>query len=136
VFLYDIDSLGGIVDKNLEKRRAEIPHVTAIIREELVGFFRWHKSLDVGPTIQEFRDALELIRKREVEKNMNRFRPEDRDLLELVTRRILNKILHTPTTVLKAESEEGGHNAETVSHVRALRELFGIGRNGQKSRDA
>jgi glutamyl-tRNA reductase len=135
VFLYDIDSLGAIVDKNLEKRRAEIPHVTAIIREELVEFFRWHKSLDVGPTIQEFRDALELIRKQEVEKNMNRFRPEDRDLLELVTRRILNKILHTPTTVLKAESEEGGHNAETVSHVRALRELFGIGRNGQKSRD-
>lgn len=135
VFLYDIDSLGAIVDKNLEKRRAEIPHVTAIIREELVEFFRWHKSLEVGPTIQEFRDALELIRKQEVEKNLNRFRPEDRELLELVTRRILNKILHTPTTVLKAESEEGGHNAETVSHVRALRELFGISRNGQKPRE-
>jgi glutamyl-tRNA reductase len=135
VFLYDIDSLGAVVDKNLENRREEIPHVTAIIREELVEFFRWHKSLDVGPTIQEFRDALELIRKQEVEKNLNRFRPEDRELLELVTRRILNKILHTPTTVLKQESEEAGHNADTVSHVRALRELFGFSRNGRKPRD-
>ena len=135
VFLYDIDSLGAIVDKNLEKRRAEIPRVTRIIREELVEFFRWHNSLEVGPTIQEFRDALELIRKQEVEKNLNRFRPEDRELLELVTRRILNKILHTPTTVLKQESEAGGHNAETVLHVRALRELFRISRNGQGPRE-
>jgi glutamyl-tRNA reductase len=135
VFLYDMDSLGAIVDKNLEKRRAEIPRATAIIREELVQFFRWHKSLDVGPAIQEFREALEQIRQQEVEKHVHRFRPEDRELLELVTRRILNKILHTPTTVLKQESESGGHSTDSVTHVRALRELFGFSRNGRRTRE-
>ena len=135
VFLYDIDSLGAIVDRNLDKRRAEIPKVTTIIREEMIDFFRWHNSLEVGPTIQEFRETLESIRKLEVEKNVNRFKEEDRELLDLVTKRIVNKILHQPTTVLKKSSEEGGHTTETILRVKALRELFGFSRNGRSSHD-
>lgn len=130
VFLYDIDALGAIVDRNLEKRKAELPKVTRVIREELIEFFRWHNSLEVGPTIQEFRDALEVIRRQEVEKNVHRFKPEDQELLELVTKRIVNKILHQPTTVLKQSAEEGGHTTDAILRVKALRELFGFSRNG------
>jgi glutamyl-tRNA reductase len=126
VFLYDIDSLSAIVDKNLEKRQAEIPHVTSIIREELVDFFRWQNSLEVGPTIALFRETLEEIRRQEVGKNINRFKDEDRELVELVTRRIVNKILHLPTTVLKQGAESSGHGTETMLRVKALRELFGF----------
>ncbi|MCZ6776029.1 MAG: glutamyl-tRNA reductase [Ignavibacteria bacterium] len=126
VFLYDIDSLGTIVDKNLGKRKAEIPKVTTIIREEMVDFFRWYNSLQVGPTIHEFRDALEAIRQEEVQKNINRFRPEDRELVELVTKRIVNKILHQPTTTLKRAAENGIKGKETIFRIEALRELFGI----------
>ncbi len=131
VFLYDIDALSTIVDRNLGRRRAELPKVTRIIREELVAFLRWQNSLEVGPTIQEFRESLEAIRSQEVMKNVNRFRPEDRELLELVTRRIVNKILHGPTTVLKKGTESGAHSEELVNRVKALRELFGISRNGE-----
>jgi glutamyl-tRNA reductase len=130
VFLYDIDALSTIVDRNMDRRRGEIPKVTRIIREELVSFLRWQNTLEVGPTIQEFRESLEAIRSQEVQKNVNRFKPEDRELLELVTRRIVNKILHGPTTVLKQATEAGGHSEEVVSRVKALRELFGISRNG------
>ncbi|HTY59898.1 MAG TPA: glutamyl-tRNA reductase [Bacteroidota bacterium] len=131
VFLYDIDALSTIVDRNIDRRRSEIPHVTRIIREELVQFLRWQNSLEVGPTIQEFRESLEAIRAQEVSRNVNRFRPEDRELLEIVTRRIVNKILHNPTTVLKQSTESGGHAEELVNRVRALRDLFGIGGNGR-----
>ena len=131
VFLYDVDALSSIVDRNLEKRKGEIPKVTRIIREELAAFFRWQNSLEVGPTIQEFRRQVESIRAEEVRRNVNRFRAEDRELLELVTRRIVNKILHRPTTVLKQEAESGGHGEELVRRVNTLRELFGLGRNGE-----
>jgi glutamyl-tRNA reductase len=130
VFLYDIDALSTIVDRNLDRRRGEIPKVTRIIREELISFFRWQNALEVGPTIQEFRESLEAIRSQEVMRNVNRFRPEDRELLELVTRRIVNKILHGPTTVLKEGTESHGYSEEALNRVRALRELFGISRNG------
>jgi glutamyl-tRNA reductase len=118
------------VDRNLDRRRGEMPKVTRIIREELISFFRWQNSLEVGPTIQEFRETLEAIRSQEVMTNVNRFKPEDRELLELVTRRIVNKILHGPTTVLKQGAETGAHTEDAVNRVKALRELFGISRNG------
>lgn len=133
VFLYDIDALSSIVDRNLERRKAEIPAVETIVDEELREFFHWVESLAVGPTIQEFRASLESIRQEEVGKNINRFKPEDRDLVDLVTRRIVNKILHMPTTVLKQADQDG--EQETVARVKALRELFGIG-GERKSDDA
>jgi glutamyl-tRNA reductase len=128
VFLYDIDSLSAVVDRNLEKRKAEIPRVTAIIREEMTDFYHWYNSLEVGPTIHDLRDAFEVIRQQEVEKNINRFKGEDRDLVDLVTRRIVNKILHNPMTILKEGSENGSGAAETLLRIKTLRELFGISR--------
>jgi len=49
VFLYDIDALSAIVDHNLQKRTSALPAVTRIIREEMVEFFHWYKSLEVAP---------------------------------------------------------------------------------------
>jgi glutamyl-tRNA reductase len=69
-------------------------------------------------------------------KHVNRFRPEDRDLLELVTRRIVNKILHGPTTVLKQGTESGTHDEEVIHRVKALRDLFGIRGNGEADHEA
>jgi glutamyl-tRNA reductase len=140
VFLYDIDSLSSIVDKNIEKRKGEIAKVTRIIREEMIEFFHWHNSLRVGPMIHDLRDVMENIRRQEVEKNINRFRPEDRDLVDLVTRRIVNKILHQPVTALKQGAENGESSRETAARLDALRELFGIRRDGhgreQKSNES
>lgn len=133
VFLYDMDSLNAIVDKNLESRKGEIPRVHRIIDEELTEFIRWHSSLQVGPTIHDLRDALEAIRVQEVEKNINRFRPEDRELVELVTKRIVNKILHHPVTNLKQGAENGNAGKETIVRTNALRELFGILKNTKET---
>jgi len=105
--------------------------VTRIIREEMVEFFHWYKSLEVAPTIQDFRGVLETIRQEEVQKHINRFSAEDRELVELVTRRIVNKILHQPLTTLKQGAENGGAEAETSLRIRVLRELFGMTKSGR-----
>ena len=133
VFLYDIDALSTIVDRNLERRKSEIPAVRTIVEEQLAEFGHWLESLAVGPTIQEFRASLESIRQEEVDRNINRFKPEDRELVDLVTRRIVNKILHLPTTILKQTGKDG--EQETVARVKALRDLFGIGKE-RKDPDA
>lgn len=125
VFLYDIDALNNIIDKNLEKRRAEIPKVKKIIFEELEQFYNWYRSLQVNPTIQELRTQFEKIREEEVQKNINRFKEEDRELLDIVTKRIINKILHTPIVNLKNGSNSTMDD-ETISKVSLLRSLFGL----------
>lgn len=126
VFVYDMDSLSAIVDKNVEKRKAELPKVTTIIREETVEFFKWHNSLQVGPTIQELTSAIESIRQSEVARNINRFKEEDRELVEMLTRRIVNKILHQPITNLRNGAQNGARGSDTVNRIKALRDLFGI----------
>jgi len=127
VFLYDLDSLGTVVERNLGKREAEIPKVSRIIREEMAEFFRWHNSLQVGPTIQELRETIEAIRSSEVEKNINRFHPEDQELVNLLTKRIVNKILHHPITTLKEQSGNGKRKGEALERIKTLREIFGMG---------
>jgi glutamyl-tRNA reductase len=135
VFLYDLDSLGGVVERNLGRRKAEIPKVSEIVKEEMADFFRWYNTLQVGPTIQELRDTFEAIRTQEVQKNINRFKPEDRELIELVTKRIVNKILHQPITTLKEQSGNGEPRRETIHRIHTLREIFGIGKPQERDDD-
>ncbi len=124
VFYHDIDSLNIIVEQNLSKRKEEIPRVKDIINEELNAFLSWYNSLEVAPTIRNIREHFENIRAIEVEKNINRFSDEDREKLEIVTKRIINKILHHPTVELKKLAD--GNNDEIAAKISIIREIFGI----------
>ena len=41
-FLHNLDDLTGIVSRNLQSRRAALPHAEAIIREAAADLSRWH----------------------------------------------------------------------------------------------
>jgi glutamyl-tRNA reductase len=126
VFYHDIDSLNIIVEQNLSKRKAEIPKVEKIVEKELANLFEWYNSLQAGPTIKSIRDLFEEIRAKEVEKNINRFSSDDREKLEIVTKRIINKILHYPTTLLRKKGDNTSGADESASKIGIIRELFGI----------
>ncbi len=126
VFYHDIDSLNIIVEQNVSKRREEIPKVEKIIEEELNSFFEWYNSLQSAPTIKNLRDHFDAIRTEEVEKNINKFSSEDREKLEIVTKRIINKILHHPIVELKKTNETGTGAEEAATKMGIIRSLFGI----------
>lgn len=124
VFLHDIDALQRIVDQNLQKRTREVTKAQKIVEEELVEFTHWYNSLNVNPTIQQLRELFEEIRQLEVEKHTHRFTERDRELMDLVTKRIVNKILHIPTMNLKNGETES--TEETLTKIRTIRKLFGL----------
>lgn len=126
VFYYDIDSLNIIVDQNLKKRRDEIPKVQNIITEELVAFYNWYNALEIAPTIKSLRDHFEEIRAEEVRNQINKFTDSDREKLEIITKRIVNKLLHHPTVELRKVAEQGVQSPEAMAKIAILRELFGI----------
>jgi glutamyl-tRNA reductase len=123
VFLHDLDALAGIVAQSLEQRRAEIPKVEAIIEEEVLRFMRWHRSLELKPTVTAFRAQFERIAQEELQRHRGRFRPEDQPALEALARGIVQKLLHRPTTRLNRSGEDGGTGLRRIDTVR---ELFGI----------
>jgi len=126
VFYNDIDSLNMIVEQNLTRRREEIPKVHKIIVEEMVAFFSWYNSLEIAPTIKNLRDYFEEVRSEEVEKISGKFSAEEREKLDLLTRRIINKLLHKPTVELKKSAELGTDSPEAAAKIALVQELFGI----------
>ncbi len=135
VFYKDIDSLNIIVEQNLEKRKGEIPKVRKIIQEEVDNFTEWYNSLEVAPTIKDLRDYFETVRAEEVGKNKNRFSSEDQEKLEIVTKRIINKILHHPTLELRKLKQSDNNFDETSIKMSLLRDLFGIDNNKTAGKD-
>ncbi|HLP15117.1 MAG TPA: glutamyl-tRNA reductase [Bacteroidota bacterium] len=126
VFVHTMDSLSRIVDQNMNRRRTEIPAVNAIIFEELSSLVHWFESLQVNPTISDLREMFESVRADEVKKHINRFAKDDRELVEIVTKRIVNKLLHLPTTNLKNGTGSGDSIDERHSRIDAIRTLFGL----------
>lgn len=126
VFYNDIDSLNIIVEQNLNKRRNEIPKVEKIINEEVTNFAEWLNSLQVSPVIKALREKFEAIRLEEVKNNINRFASEDKEKLEIVTKKIINKILHNPTVELKKfVNDESTQDLNRIK-LSVIQEIFGI----------
>ena len=130
VFLYDLDALNTMVDENLDRRKAEVPKVESIIDAVLTEMTQWYSSLEVNPTITALSQFMEAVRQEEVAKNINRFEPKDRELVELVTKRIVNKIIHTPIANLK--NGEGQSISGRLQKMDALQKLFGLIRPSQE----
>ena len=134
IFYHDLDSLNIIVEQNLAKRKSEIPKVEKIIEEELDNFWEWYNSLQAAPAIKDLRDFFEEIRNEEVEKNKNKFASEDQEKLDIVTKRIINKILHHPTIELRKADDSIG-SGDSATKIGIIRDLFGINPRKKSEKD-
>lgn len=130
VLLKDIDDLSLIVDQNLSKRKEEIPKIKQIIKEEFEEFLELFTKLEVGPTIAELRQRFEQIRQEELERNRTKLTPEAFAHLDDMTRKMMNRLLHTPTTMLK---EPRTSKDDLLARIEVVRMLFALGEPEDKS---
>jgi len=124
VFLYNVDDLQKILDESLDRRRAAAVAAEALVAREAEAFGSWHRSLAVVPAIRALREHGERVRVRELERILERMphlAPADRDAVESFSRRLLNQLLHEPTTRLREAAEEG-REEELLAMVRQLTE--------------
>jgi glutamyl-tRNA reductase len=119
LFLHTIDALEHIIQRNLKKRKEEIPHVEEIVEQELGHFRQSFHSLEAEPVIARLQKQAERIRQEEVAAALARFPAETHADLERLTRSLVRKILHHPSTRLRSR---GG--AQDLSHLDLVRELF------------
>jgi len=135
VFYNDIDSLNVIVSENLRKREKEIPIVNKIIMEEMTTFFKWYNSLDVVPTIKDFRDFFEEIRHDEIEKIKYKIHDYEFEKVDNMTKRFIGRILHYPTLNLKRLSETGIDYEAAKKYSEMIRELFNLNDSNKNKKD-
>lgn len=132
VYLYDIDDLEAVVESSLAERRREVPKVKAIINEVQDEFMAWYASLDVVPTIVDLRKQAHSVRKAEVERALRRLdglTDHDREIIEAMAERIVNKLLHDPTICLKRRAS----GSDGYRYVQVARDLFGLHGKGEQT---
>lgn len=123
VFLYDVDALDQVVTQNRAQRASEAAEAEAIVDAELKRFAEHEQSLGVVPTIKLLRGRFLEVAKAEVERTVGRLSNEhDRQAIEAMAEAIVNKLLHSPLTKLKAAARENP-DSELAATVRALFDL-------------
>jgi glutamyl-tRNA reductase len=122
-YLYDIDDLESVVASSLAGRRREAARAEAIVAEEAESFREWRAAREVVPAIASLRAHAEEIRAAELERARGRLSSSDQEVVESITARIVEKLLHLPTVRLK----EAAAGADGGSYAQAVRHLFGLG---------
>lgn len=103
---YNVDDLKAVVAANQETRRQMALAAEKLLEEEIEAFELWWQSLETVPTISSLRTKVETIREQELEKALSRlgneFAEKHQEVIEALTRGIVNKILHEPMVQLRA----------------------------------
>jgi glutamyl-tRNA reductase len=130
VYLYNIDDLKGVADDNLQERANEAEKAEEIVRNEVESFVRWMGSLEQVPTIMALRQRFEEIRRKEIDKSLGGSLKDlselQRAALEDMTAAMINKLLHTPISQLKRNSQDDADDQDSALYVAALRKLFNL----------
>jgi len=121
---FDVDDLQEVVARNQEARREMAAEAEGLLREEARLFLEWWDGLEAVPLVNRLRLQLEDIREQELQKALSRMGPDlsarERKVVEALSKGIINKILHTPVTNLRApQPRQQRHTA-----MKVLGELF------------
>ncbi len=125
VYLYNIDDLKNVVEKNKTERDREAVKAGRIVAEECLKFERWQENLATTPTIVELQQLAEAIARREYEKtvkNLGRLSEQEQKAIEKMASSIASKMLHHPVQYLKTDNQCTSRS----ERIAVARQLFDL----------
>jgi glutamyl-tRNA reductase len=127
VHVCTVDDLHEVVRHTLD-HRAEVATVAeSIANAEVEAFISWMRSQDAVPTLTSLREYAESLRSSELDRALRRLSslsPEQRTVVEALSRSIVNKLLHSPTRRLRDAAAQG----DGRRYATMLSELFNLER--------
>ncbi len=127
VYLFSIDDLQQVCDRNIQARQQELPKAEQIVDAEIQKFLSESVHRGSGPTIRKLRERTESTKQEELARLLGRLEPRGLDEqtkkeIAIAFDRLVNKLLHPPLHALR-ENSDSGHHATLLD---ALRRLFQI----------
>jgi len=122
-FLYDIDDLRAVADKNRQERQKEAQRAEEIISQETEVFWGRLKALDIAPTIREIQARVDSMRKREMEltlKKLGPLTPEQKEAIEQLTASVTDKIVQSSFSELRQLANQ----PDGVEKISLIKKLF------------
>lgn len=131
VFLYDIDDLQHIVDRNLQERKQAAETIELEIEREIVEFKDWVITLGVVPVIRALREKALTIQE-ETFASINRKIPDlterEQKVISKHTKSIINQLLKEP--IIQAKEMAGQKKSEEL--LALFVDIFGIDEDVKK----
>lgn len=121
VYLYTVDDLHAVIDESKKSRLAAADKAEIIIAEGVEQYRRQMRALNAVATVKAYRRQAETLRDVELQKALRSLEvgADAEQVLQQLARNLTNKLIHTPTTVLKEASANG-----RLEVIRIAQELF------------
>jgi len=129
LFLYDIDDLQQVVERNLAGRVDAAQEAERIIGEEVSKLEARLRSREAAPHIVGLQAQLERVRAAEVERlrsKLGPLNPQQEEVIEALTRGIINKIAHGAIAELRRASTPDLAPREGDLIVEVIRRAFRV----------
>jgi glutamyl-tRNA reductase len=124
VYAYDVDDIQKVLNQNQASRAAAAAQAEVLVGEEVARYIRQRVVREQVPVLAQLRARAEQIRRAELERAMGNLSTplsaEQAKVIEAMTSAIVNKMLHQPTTRLRAVQAGDSELADAAA------ELFGL----------
>ncbi|MFV2066085.1 MAG: glutamyl-tRNA reductase [Pirellulales bacterium] len=123
VYLYSIDDLSDVCEKNRQRRAEDLPAARKIVDDETQTFMAdvYHRA--TAPIIAQLRDGWQNPKQQELQRLLQRLPDLDEKSKKEISQsfdRLVNKLLHPPLQSLRDESQHG----TPLGLLDALKRLF------------
>ncbi|NIP27678.1 MAG: glutamyl-tRNA reductase [Phycisphaerae bacterium] len=110
VYLYSIDDLSSVVEENRSAREKDIVRGMQIVRESVDDFMDWFGAMEIGPLIGRMKEQFNQISRSEMERFFVGTRQEAscKEVMEVMVKRIVNKLLHCVIKNVNIVAKEEG----------------------------
>lgn len=128
IHLYNIEDLIPLARRE-PLSPGKIRRAEEIIEEETIRLFRKVKLYEVENVVRAIRIWAEEIRREELTKTLQLLTGDfnhDKEVIEILSRRLVNKLLHTPTSAIRRMAYNGNSNG----YLELVKEIFGLRSNG------
>ena len=123
VYLYDIDDLGKVALESRGEREREAARAEPLVELEVDSFMRWLEGLELVPAIKDIRSRIEQLRESELQRHrawLAGLPPGERARVELMTRSLVNKLLHRVLSGLRDNQNAPADSAYAAAIARRL----------------
>jgi len=124
VYLYNVDDLQTVVAGTLASRKDAIDAARGIVARSVEDFLVWHRQRELGPVIDQLYKRSHELAREELDRTLSKLPSvgaEERQHLEDLARRIVNKLLHEPIKTLRESTPPHGTGGQ---YVHAMQKLF------------
>lgn len=123
VKLIHLDHLSQMTDETLERRKQFIPQAQTIIDEVEGEFNQWLETRKFAPTIKALKKKLKMMKDAELDFQRKKISGFNDEQAEIVSNRIIQKIMKHFANHLKGDSETTDESLELIQKVFHLEEL-------------